>query len=438
MTSLSPAQFCLAKREGREHSRAEIEWFVRGLVSGEVADYQATAWLMAVCLRGLSPRETADLTRAMMESGERYDLSAFGPFVCDKHSTGGVGDKVSLILAPLAAACGLVVPMMSGRALGHTGGTLDKLESMPGFRVGLSRAEFENVLRETRHVMIGQSAAVAPADRKLYALRDVTGTVESIPLITASILSKKLAEGTRGLILDVKFGPGAFMKTRARASELARSLARVARALGLKCEAVLSPMNEPLGYAVGNALEVIECIEIMSGKPWEAAPGAPAPELGPRASSDLVALTLKLCTRMLVVSGKVRDPKRAMALARARLADGSAWERFKRMTALQDGRLDLTLAPGRVPVLAPRAGRVGGRSGLTACADIGWLLIEMRGGRKRASDVIDPGVGMVFHHKVGARVKRGERLATLVVRPDQMEVAAADWAPRLAGMLGLR
>src|SRR3954454_21721620 len=302
----------MKKRDGGPLDRAEIAFFVDGVTSGALPDYQASARLMAILLRGMTRDETAWLTSAMVDSGVRVDLRDLPGAKVDKHSTGGVGDKTSLVVAPVAAACGLQVPMMSGRGLGHTGGTLDKLEAIPGFRVNLTLEEMKAALEKTGCAMLGQTAQIAPADKKLYALRDVTGTVESIPLISASIMSKKIAEGIDALVLDVKTGSGAFMKTEADSGALAESLGAIGNASGVKTEAIITAMESPLGHAVGNALEVIECIEVLKG-------GGP---------QDLIDVSVELTARMLVL-GRVADDLAAATLQVQRaIASGAGLERF--------------------------------------------------------------------------------------------------------------
>jgi pyrimidine-nucleoside phosphorylase len=318
---MRPVDLIVRKRDGGSFTPEEIDFLVGGFTRGEIPDYQFSSLLMAILWRGMSFEETAALTRAMIASGDVIDLSGLTGALVDKHSTGGVGDKVSLVLAPLAAACGVTVPMMSGRSLGHTGGTLDKLESIPGFRTDLSREAFLRCLDVAGFAMIGQSESVVPADRLMYALRDVTGTVESVPLITASIMSKKFAEGARALVFDVKTGSGAFMKSREDARTLARSLVRTGKALGRGVVAVITDMEQPLGLKVGNFPEVEESIDCLQGK-------------GPR---DLVELTLRLTAWMIVLGGVRTDLASAETLARARLADGSAWKRFVSNVELQGG-----------------------------------------------------------------------------------------------------
>jgi pyrimidine-nucleoside phosphorylase len=400
------------KRDGGELTPAEIDSFVSGATHGAGwADYQLSALLMAVFHRGMSPSETAHLTRAMTDSGKRFDLSDLpGPKV-DKHSTGGVGDKTSLVLGPLAAAGGVVVPMMSGRGLGHSGGTLDKLEAIPGFRVNLSENEFRSALRTVGLGMIRQTADVAPADKKLYALRDVTGTVESIPLITASILSKKLAEGISGLVMDVKCGLGAFMKTRADARALAESLVRVGTANGLKVSAFITAMDAPLGRYVGNSLEVIESIETLKGN-------------GPR---DLTDLSVLLAARMVKLAGLAAGDAEAERKVRAALASGAGLEVFRKCVEEQGGDprvIDdysrLPTAPRTMEVVAPRGGFV---SEMTAGA-VGVASMVLGGGRERAEDAIDHAVGVVCRAKPGDRVNGGRAVYEVRYRTTSRMLAA--------------
>jgi pyrimidine-nucleoside phosphorylase len=409
---MNPSEIIQKKRDGHELSTHEIDSFIHGLQNGNVADYQASAWLMAIYFQGMSPAETAALTESMLNSGKRIDLSDIpGPKV-DKHSTGGVGDKVSLILAPLAAACGLVVPMMAGRGLGHSGGTLDKLEAISGFRVNLSEAEYKRILKEIGCAIIGQSKDIVPADKKLYAIRDVTGTVECIPLIVGSILSKKLAEGTEGLILDVKVGNGAFMQTKTQARQLAQALIRVARKTGMNCRAVLTDMNQPLGYSAGNSLEVIESIELLQyGK-------CKRPDLS---CTDLKEVTLHLCARMLETGGLVKNLTEGRKRAQEKLADGTAWKIFQEMVSAQGGDLKnilepetLPLAPQKIEFRAPKRGFISKME----TTGIGQLVLEMGGGRKKSSDTIDHGVGLLFHKKLGASVRPGDLVVTAYAKED--------------------
>lgn len=408
--NITPARIIQRKRDGDILTSDEISDFIGGVVRGEITDYQVTALLMATYFQGMNSEETVALTQAMLASGDRFDLSAVpGPKV-DKHSTGGVGDKVSLILAPLAAACGLKVPMMSGRGLGYTGGTLDKLEAIPGFRVNLQREEFERILTRVGCAMIGQTDRVAPADKKLYALRDVTATIECIPLITASILSKKLAEGAEHLVLDVKVGSGAFMKSRESARKLAKFVVQVAKKLKLNCRAVLTSMEQPLGYAVGNALEVRECIEILRND-----------RRAETASADLRELTLHLCAHMLELAKVVRSVPEGRKLAQKKLADGTAWNVFVDLVREQGGQIASVTQSDRLP-LAPiqvqwKARKRGYITRMDA-EEIGRLLVELGGGRKRASDSIDAGVGFAFHRKLGAQVRVGDPIVTVYSRTD--------------------
>jgi len=399
------------KRDGQALNRAEIDAFVQGVTNRSWPEYQASALLMAICLRGMSAEETAALTRAMVHSGEKLNLSDLpGPKV-DKHSTGGVGDKTSLILAPLASACGVIVPMMSGRGLGHTGGTLDKLEAIPGFRVGLSLPEFRAALAKVGCALIGQTAEIAPADKILYALRDVTATVESIPLITGSIMSKKIAEGIDALVMDVKCGRGAFMKTRDDARRLAQALVETGTANGVRTSALLTAMDVPLGRAVGNALEVIECLETLKGR------GPP----------DLEALSVTLAARMVYLGAAAPTLEDAATKVKAALSSGRGLEKFRQIVEQQggDGRsVDdyrrLPAAPKRVAVPAERSGYV---TDLDA-ERIGRATMILGAGRDRVEDAIDPGVGALVLIPLGAEVRAGDPILELHYR-DESRLAGA-------------
>ena len=388
------------KRDGHPLDPAEIEVFVAGATSGSWPDYQLSALLMAIVLRGMSAEETACLTAAMVRSGVKLDLSDIpGPKV-DKHSTGGVGDKTSLVVVPLAAACGVVVPKMSGRGLGHSGGTLDKLESIPGFRVSLSLAELRAALRHVGCALIGQTPEIAPADKVLYALRDVTATVESIPLITASILSKKIAEGIEALVLDVKCGRGAFMKHRADALRLAESLVSIGTANGVRTQALVTQMDVPLGRAVGNALEVIECIETLKGR-------------GP---ADLAALALQLAARMLVAGRAAGTLAEAEARVRGVLASGAGLEKFRAIIEQQGGdprAIDdysrLPSTPGRTIIRAERSGHVHA----VDAELVGRATVLLGAGRDRVEDRVDAAVGAVVLALKGEQVRVGDPLVEL-------------------------
>jgi pyrimidine-nucleoside phosphorylase len=401
------------KRDGHRLDPGEIAWMVAGIASGDVADYQWSALLMAIVWRGMDAAETAALTRAMMESGSVVDLSAIPGRKVDKHSTGGVGDKTSLILAPVSAACGVPVPMVSGRGLGHTGGTLDKLEAIPGFRVDLDLDRYRAVLAECGLVLIGQTAEIAPADKRLYALRDATATVESIPLISASIMSKKLAEGIDGLVLDVKTGDGAFMQRLDDSRALAQAMCAIGRGLGKDMVALITRMDQPLGRAVGNAVEVAECVECLRG-------GGPA---------DLVDLSVELAAEMVAMAGKADSLDEARTLARGTLADGSALDRFRRVVAAQGGDPRAIDDPSRLP--APRSRRdlrspLDGVVHTLAARAVGQATMLLGAGRARVDSVIDPAVGVILHKKVGDPVSKGEPLATMLVNDErQAEVAAA-------------
>ena len=388
------------KRDGQELSAAEIESFIAAYTNGDTPDYQASAWLMAVVLRGMSRDETAALTNAMLHSGEVLDLSEFPAAKVDKHSTGGVGDKTSLVLAPLVAAGGLIVPMISGRGLGHTGGTLDKLESIPGFKVNLSIAEFRRVLSACGCAMIGQTAEIAPADRKLYALRDVTGTVESPFLICASIMSKKLAEGIDALVLDVKTGSGAFMKKEEDAVFLAELMVETGELVGKKTVGLITDMNQPLGTHVGNSLEVIEALEVLRG-------GGP---------EDLRQLCLELAGWMFFLGGAENSPQRGKTKAERIIGSGEALESFRKMTELQGG-------DGRIiddPCLLPRSKHTreisSTKKGFIAeidCQAVGIASVILGGGRAKKEDSVDPSVGIILRCKLGDPVSAGQPLCTI-------------------------
>ncbi len=389
-----------AKREGRAIPAAEIAALVDGFTRGDVPDYQMAAFCMAVFFRGMDDEEVGALTRAMLHSGDVLDLSGIPGAKVDKHSTGGVGDKVSLALAPLAAACGVKVPMISGRGLGHTGGTLDKLESIPGFRVDVPVDRFRTLVREVGACLAGQTARLAPADRKLYALRDVTATVESIPLIAGSIMSKKLAEGIDALVLDVKVGSGAFMKRIEDARRLARTLAGIGRGMGKKVSALLTAMDEPLGRAVGNALEVVETVELLRG-------GGPG---------DLREVTVALTAEMLVLGGVAKDADDARARVDAAIADGRGLTKLEEIVRAQGG----DPAAIRDPDLLPRAPRTfelaapaGGVVQAIDAEAVGLAAVALGAGRARVEDRVDPAVGIVVRKKVGDPVERGEPLCTV-------------------------
>ncbi len=392
------------KRDGGVLDEAQIAAFVAGLVDGGWSEGQAAALAMAIFLNGLSTFETVALTRAMTHSGSVMDLAALnlgGP-ILDKHSTGGVGDKVSLMLAPMLAACGAYVPMISGRGLGHTGGTLDKMDSIPGYQTAPATDTLQQALRSAACAIVGQTADLAPADRRLYAIRDVTGTVESIPLITASILSKKLAAGLQGLVLDVKVGNGAFAATPEMAQALAQSLVSVANGAGLPTRALITDMNQVLGHSCGNVLEVVEALDFLSGA---------------RREPRLQAVTSALCAELLVLGGLAPDIPQAQTRIDRVLADGSALDHFARMVAALGGPADLVQRPQDYLVAAPVQREVRAASGgwvaQHATRDIGLLVIELGGGRRKAVDAIDHRVGLSDVAAVGQRIDAGDRLAVV-------------------------
>jgi len=401
----------IKKRDGGALSHEEISFFVSGVTDGTWPEYQASSLLMAIVLRGMTPQETAWLTDAMVKSGIRVDLSSIPGIKVDKHSTGGVGDKTSLILAPVVAACGLPVPMMSGRGLGHTGGTLDKLEAIPGFRVRLSLDEMTQALVSTGCAMLGQTAQIAPADKTLYSLRDVTGTVESIPLISASIMSKKIAEGIDALVLDVKTGSGAFMKTEADSRRLAESLVAIGNANGVKTEAIITDMDAPLGRAVGNANEVIECIEAMRGN-------------GP---ADLMEVTMALTVPLLILGKVASTTAEAARLAGAAIASGAALDRFRRIIEVQGGDPRVVDDVARLPHVDQHHEVTAARSGYLVRMDaelVGRASVALGAGRDRVEDSVDPAVGIMVNARPGDAISAGQSLLEVSYR-DAAKLARA-------------
>lgn len=413
---MRPQDVIKAKRDGHELTEAQVVAFVQGVTSGVWADYQASALLMAFFLNGLSDNEQSWLTREMLNSGEVLTWSGIDRPIADKHSTGGVGDKTSLLIAPLAAACGLAVPMISGRGLGHTGGTLDKLESIPGYRVRLTVAEFRSILEKNGYAMMGQTETIAPADRKLYSLRDATATVEAIPLIVASIMSKKLAAGLGSLVLDVKTGSGAFMTEHDRSRKLAQELVKTGAAFGVPTKALITDMNQPLGQAVGHAHEVVECLEALRG------------EAKPEAES-MIELSVELTAHMLVLSGIESSLDTARGKVNEALSSGAGLERFRRNVEAQGGDpsvcdnpaqlLDLNLREVRVE--SPRAGFVHSIS----TNEIGHAVSAIGGGRAKVEDHVDHAIGYLAHAKLGDRVEEGELLGLLHCRTDAQAKTAS-------------
>ncbi|MDM5041485.1 pyrimidine-nucleoside phosphorylase [Pediococcus acidilactici] len=388
------------KRNGSALTKEEISAFVEGYTNGEIPDYQASALLMAIYFNGMTDEEQANLTMQMLNSGDRLDLSDIPGIKVDKHSTGGVGDKTSIPLAPMVAALGIPVPMISGRGLGHTGGTLDKLEAIPGFEVERSEAEFKKQVRDIKVVIVGATGNVAPADKKIYALRDVTDTIDSIPLIAGSIMSKKIASGTDALVLDVKTGTGAFMKEEADAVKLANALVKIGKSVGMNCMALISDMNQPLGNMVGNALEIQESIAILKGE-------------GPE---DITELVMTLGSQMVVLAKKAATLAEARAKLEEVVANGSALEVFRQMIVAQGGDPRVIEDPTLMPqakyhfeLPAPQAGYV---TKMTA-DEIGIAAMLLGGGRQAKTDVIDYAVGIELHKKVGDAVAEGESLLTI-------------------------
>jgi pyrimidine-nucleoside phosphorylase len=388
------------KRDSGEHSREEIDFLISEYTRGEIPDYQMAAWLMAVWIRGINRSELAALTEAMLCSGQVLNLARIPGRKVDKHSTGGVGDKTSLILAPIVAAGGLTVPMISGRGLGHTGGTLDKLESIPGFNVNLSLEEFYSVLRECGMGLIGQTAEIAPADKKIYALRDATSTVENIGLICASIMSKKLAEGIDALVLDVKTGSGAFMKREEDSVLLAQLMVETGERMGKKVVALITDMSQPLGRMAGHSNEVAECIEVLSG-------GGPA---------DLVQLSIELSAWMFFLGDRTKSLDDGRLLAEAMISTGEAKEKFKQAISLQGGNEQIVEDPQLLPQAQSRANVSSPSAGFltaTNCEQLGTALATLGGGREKKEDTIDHAVGLEFHKRIGDRVEKGEPLVTI-------------------------
>ena len=386
------------KRVGEQLSAAEIRFLVEGYTAGEIPDYQISAWLMAIFFQGMDAQETAELTMAMVESGERLDLSPIPGVKIDKHSTGGVGDTTTLVLAPLVAAAGVPVAKMSGRSLGHTGGTIDKLEAIPGFKTELTLAEFINNVNSIGVAIAGQTGNLTPADKKLYALRDVTATVDSIPLIASSVMSKKIAAGCEGIVLDVKSGEGAFLKSLEQSRQLARAMVAIGQEVGRRVMAVLTDMNQPLGWAIGNALEVKEAIKTLQGN------GPP----------DLEDLCLTLGANMLWLAGRVSAYEQGYRLLKDLLESGKALEQFGKLITAQggDSRIveDLNLLPIAQHIVAVRSEQSGYISSITA-SQIGLTAMAIGAGRSTKEDVIDPAVGVVINKKVGQPVEKGEPLA---------------------------
>ena len=396
------------KRDGQELTTAEINFFIEGYTKGEIPDYQASALAMAIYFQDMNDRERADLTRAMVESGDTIDLSAIDDVKVDKHSTGGVGDTTTLVLAPLVASLGVPVAKMSGRGLGHTGGTIDKLESIAGFHVELTREQFIDLVNRDKVAVIGQSGNLTPADKKLYALRDVTGTVNSIPLIASSIMSKKIAAGADAIVLDVKTGDGAFMKTQEDAEKLAHAMVRIGNHVGRKTIAIISDMSQPLGFAIGNALEVKEAIETLQGK-------------GPK---DLTELVLTLGSQMVILAGKAKTSEEAKEMLLDAIHSGKALAKFKEFLANQGGDAsivdDLTKLPQAKYKIELPAKQSGYISRMVA-DEIGVASMILGAGRATKEDVIDLAVGLVLHKKVGDKVEEGESILTIYSNRENVE-----------------
>jgi pyrimidine-nucleoside phosphorylase len=413
---LRPQDIIRRKRDGGELSRDEIAFFVKGVTSGEVAEYQISAWLMAVFLKGMTDAEQSALTEAMLHSGEILDFSDISKPKADKHSTGGVGDKTSLLIAPMAAAAGVCVPMISGRGLGHTGGTLDKLESIPGYRVNLSLKEFRTVLEAVGFAMNGQTAEIAPADKKLYAMRDATATVEAIPLIVASIISKKGAAGLGSMVIDVKTGSGAFMREHAQAKQLAQALVKTGNDLGIRSQALITDMNQPLGRAVGHSMEVLECIKLLRGEIEEGA-------------RPVLDLSIELAARMVLLAKLEGDIDAARERVQRVHNSGAALETFSRNVETQSGDPRVCDDPQSILPLTDKAFTVESpRSGFVVqvdAAEVGYAIAEAGGGRVRIEDKIDPRVGFISEVKIGDEVRAGDSIGVVYCDDSNRGQAAA-------------
>jgi len=395
------------KKHKNKLTKDEINWFIQGFTHSTIADYQMSAMLMAMFINGLDPKETAYLTDAMLNSGEKLTFS--GKNVVDKHSTGGIGDKASFILGPIAAACGVKVPMIAGRGLGHTGGTVDKVEAIKGFNVHLNLSQFSDNLKKHGLVLIGQTPEIAPADRLIYALRDVTATIDSIPLITASIMSKKLAEGANGMVFDIKVGSGAFMRTPAEGQALAKSLIQTAKRFKKKAVAVLTDMNQPLGQAVGHSNEIIESIETLKGK-------------GPK---DLTEVSLILAAHMIHLAGVEKSFVKALKRAEEVLKNGKALQEFKKLIEVQGGQGEVIENYDLLPMAKIKTDIKAKRKGFIKSYQndlIGLELIKLGGGRKLKSDLIDHGVGFFFHKKIGDKIQKDEVILSIYHHPHQSEI----------------
>ena len=410
---MTPYEIIYKKRNGGELTPDEIKWFISGYTAGDIPDYQTAALLMAIFLKGMTSQETTELAMAMMNSGRVFDLSDIPGIKVDKHSTGGVGDKVSIILAPIVAAAGVPVPMVSGRGLGHTGGTLDKLESIPGFRTDLTYEEFRHTLARIGLAMMGQTPDLAPADKKLYALRDVTATVDSIPLIAASIMSKKLAEGADGLVLDVKTGSGAFMQKHQDALELTKTMMDIGQGMGRKMKALITDMNQPLGRAVGNALEIEECVDCLKGQ-------------GPE---DLMEVTYALGAEMLVMGERATDTESGKRIFQQIVSTGQGLEKFKEMLAAHGGDVKVVddykkILPQAKHIIEAKAEKAGYIYSMDN-REVGLAGVFLGCGRLKMEDVIDPAVGFVFERKIGDQVKPGDVMVKVLCNDEQKGREAA-------------